>query len=281
MWPFTGGCHYVENCDGFKNSCGNCKVLVSHKDSDLSRSVLERKRKAYSKINNKLAIVAVSEWLKDCALSSSLFSQTRVETLPNPLDTNTFSPMSKNQARVLLNLPLDKKLVFFGAIRSTGDPRKGFKELSEALKGVKGEIELVIFGSSRPQQEPELSHKTHYLGHLHDDVSLRVLYNAADVMVVPSLQEAFGQTASESLSCGTPVVAFGATGLLDIVDHKINGYLATPFDTDDLAKGIEWVLNTENYDELCQSARDKVLQAFDSDVVVKQYISLYQEMLAQ
>jgi glycosyltransferase involved in cell wall biosynthesis len=100
-----------------------------------------------------------------------------------------------------------------------------------------------------------------------------------DVMVVPSLQEAFGQTASESMACGTPVVAFGATGLLDIVDHKINGYLAKPFDTDDLKNGIEWVLNTPNYDELCKNAREKVLREFDSKIVAKRHIELYEEVL--
>ena len=94
-------------------------------------------------------------------------------------------------------------------------------------------------------------------------------------MIVPSLQEAFGQTASEAMACSTPVVAFGATGLLDIVDHKENGYLAKPFESKDLAKGIEWVLNSESYDKLCVNAREKVIKEFDSKVVAKKYIKLY------
>lgn len=98
-------------------------------------------------------------------------------------------------------------------------------------------------------------------------------------MIVPSLQEAFGQTASEAMACGTPVVAFGHTGLLDIVDHKLNGYLAKPFDTTDLACGIEWVLDAKNYDALCQNAREKVVREFDSAIVAKKYISLYEEIL--
>lgn len=279
MWAFTGGCHYDENCGAFVNNCGNCKVLSSKQFSDLSQKIFKRKQRTYSCINNKLTVVAVSQWLKKCALSSSLFKNTKVVTLPNPLDVAVYRPMSKVEARELLNLPLDKKLVLFGAISATGDPRKGFKELSEALSNVSTDIELIIFGSSKPEIESNLLHKTHYLGHLHDDVSLRILYNAADLMVVPSLQEAFGQTASESLSCGTPVVAFGATGLLDIVDHKINGYLASPFDTRDLANGIDWILNTDNYDDLCLQAREKALRDFDSKILAKKYISLYQETL--
>jgi glycosyltransferase involved in cell wall biosynthesis len=48
------------------------------------------------------------------------------------------------------------------------------------------------------------------------------------------------------MSCGTPAVCFDATGPKDIVDHKINGYLAKPFDPSDLAAGIDWVLSDEN-----------------------------------
>lgn len=68
-------------------------------------------------------------------------------------------------------------------------------------------------------------------------------------MIVPSRQEAFGQTASEAMACETPALAFAHTGLLDIIDNKINGYLAEPYDTDDLAHGIEWILNNPNYNE--------------------------------
>ena len=78
--------------------------------------------------------------------------------------------------------------------------------------------------------------------HLHHNLSLRALYSAADAIVVPSRQEAFGQTASEAHACATPVIAFHTGGLPDIVDHQHTGYLAKAFDTEDLAEGIDWVL---------------------------------------
>jgi len=46
-----------------------------------------------------------------------------------------------------------------------------------------------------------------------------------------------------------------------------------------LADGIEWVLNNENYDNLCLNAREKVLREFDSNVVAKKYVELYEEVL--
>ncbi len=165
-------------------------------------------------------------------------------------------------------------------MNATSEYRKGFDLLYECLKQLfakwSDKAELIVFGSSEPENPPDFGLLVHYLGHLHDDVSLALLYSAADVMVVPSLQEAFGQTASESLACGTPVVMFGATGLLDIVDHQINGYLAKPYDTSDLAAGINWILSDENrHKELCIKAREKAVVCFDIEKVAKQYAELY------
>ncbi len=279
MWAFTGGCHYNEDCNEYQKNCGNCKILGSHKEIDLSRKVYNRKKNTFSTINN-ITIIGVSKWLTNCSKNSTLFKEKESLTLPNPLNTDLFKPLDKEKARELWNLPKNKKLILFGAIGGTNDLRKGFKELSEALKEIQSrEIEFVIFGSSEPKNSQNFGFKTHYLGHLHDEVSLVTLYSAVDVMIVPSLQEAFGQTASEAMACGTPVVAFGHTGLLDIIDHKINGYLAKSFDTNDLAKGIDWILNNENYDELSENAREKIVKEFDNKIVVEKYLELYNKIL--
>jgi len=279
MWFFTGGCSYNENCNNFTHKCGNCKVLGSNKEKDLSRWVWNRKYKVFRKIDN-LTIVGVSKWITDCSKSSTLLKDKKHVTLPNPIDTNIFKPFDKNKARELWNLPKNKKLILFGAMSATSNPRKGFKQLSEALKKFNRteEVELVVFGSSKPKNPPKFGFKTHYVGRLKDDISLVTLYSAADVMVVPSLQENLSNTIMESLACATPVVAFDTGGNSDMIEHKKNGYLAKPFDTNDLKNGIEWVLNTKNYNELCINARKKVLKNFDSKVVAKKYIKLYEDM---
>jgi glycosyltransferase involved in cell wall biosynthesis len=278
-WAFTGGCHYSWNCERFSNSCGACSVLDSDKEYDLSKKVWIRKNKVFKKIN--MVIVSPSKWLYDCSKKSSLLKDKRHKVIPNPIDADLFKPVDKSISRKIWNLPQDKKLIAFGAISATSDIRKGFKELSEALYKIadKKNIELVVFGSSKPKNSPDFGFKTHYLGHLHDDISLTILYNAIDVMVVPSLQENLSNAIMESLACGTPVVAFKVGGNDDMVEHLKNGYLAKAFDIDDLRNGIEWVLNTPNYNELCKNAREKVLREFDNKIVAKKYIELYEEVL--
>ena len=283
MWPFTGGCDYIKDCERYKESCGECPQLQSSRSSDLSRWVWQRKAKAWQNAN--LTIVATTKWMADCARSSSLFKNRRIEVIPLGLDTEKYKPVNRQVARDLLNLPQDKKIVLFGAINSTSYPRKGFQLLVPALQrlsasGWTDHIELVVFGSSQPEEPINLGFNAHYLGRVHDDISLALIYSAADVMVVPSVQEAFGQTASEALSCGTPVVAFNATGLKDIVDHQQNGYLATPFEVEDLAKGIAWVIEDEERQQKLQfQARQKSLQEFAKNVQAQRYLSLYEEIL--
>ena len=280
MWAFTGGCHYDEECAGFRNKCGACEVLGSTKDNDLSAKGYRRKMKVFSS-GADLTIVGLSAWMAETAQRSSLLQNIPVVNLPNPINATTFSPLEKQLAKKIFNLPQDKQLVLFGTMGATSDPRKGFKQLCDALKYVDTEnTELVIFGSGEPEIPQGFKQKSHYFGQLHDDVSLRVLYSAADVMVVPSLQENLSNAILESLACGTPVVGFDIGGNRDLVNHLNNGYLAEPFDTDDLAVGIEAILNAENYVEFCQNARNKVLQEFDSIVVAKRYIRLYQDVLS-
>ena len=285
MWSFTGVCHYSEECDLYTHSCGSCPQLAGTKDFDLSRWVWKRKAKSWQKLN--LTAVAPSNWMTECAKSSSLLKNKEVKLIHHGLDTNIYKPLEQKTARTILNLPLDKKLVLFGAITATEDVRKGFSFLEAALQKLsesewKDQLEIVIFGASEPAMPPELGFKCHFQGRLDDDISLAIAYAAADVMVVPSTQESFGQTACESLACGTPVVAFKTTGLQDIVEHQQNGYLARPFEIDDLTTGINWVLEDKTrWQSLCWRAREKVEQEFSLEIFSSKHLKLYKQILKQ
>jgi glycosyltransferase involved in cell wall biosynthesis len=138
------------------------------------------------------------------------------EALHNGLNLNLFKPINKTTAREIWNLPINKKLILFGAMSATGDHRKGFDLLYEGLRQLSvkwtDKADLVVFGSSKPEKPPDFGLPVHYLGYLHDDVSLVLLYSAADIMVVPSRQDNLPNTVVESLACGTPAVAFDIGG---------------------------------------------------------------------
>lgn len=284
MWPFTGGCHYDDECGRFRQSCGNCPILNSGREHDLSRSVWTRKQKSWDGV--PLTVVATSHWLADMARSSSLFANRRIEVIPNGLDTEVYKPVDKSAARAAYNLPQGKHLLLFSAFSATSDRRKGGQYLMQALEHMsksewKNKVELVIIGASRPDNAPDMGMNVHYMGHLHDEISQVLLYSAADVVVAPSMQENLSNTVMESLACATPVVAFDIGGMPDMIDHRANGYLARPFDPADLSDGIMWVLeNDERHDALARSARQTVLERYTLTKIAEQYQSLYRDMLS-
>jgi len=264
MWPMTGGCHYAMECEKYKTGCGSCEQLQSNSNYDLSKFILNRKKKFLPK---SMKIVGISSWLSQKAKESYLFKDFDVITIFNNVNTNDFFPIEKNIAKKLLGIKTNKKIILAGA-QDLKSFYKGFDKFIEAIKQLnKNKYFLCFFGNLDKSIVNNLGFEYKNFGFLYDTISLRLLYSASDVFVAPSLMDAFGKTLVESMACGTPVVCFDATGPKDIVTHKVDGYKAKPFDTTDLKNGIEWVLDADNYDELCKNAREKVVREFDSKVV--------------
>jgi glycosyltransferase involved in cell wall biosynthesis len=279
MHAMTGGCHYAGDCDGFERKCGSCPQLDSERNVDLSRLNWHRKQHHWDDLD--LTIVTPSTWLAEQAEKSSLFGDHRIEVIPNALNTETYRPRDPELGREFFNLPDDKRLVLFGAVDPMGDYRKGADLLQEALQSLSGslsDVKLVVFGASEPDDPPDFGFPTHYTGFLHDDPSLVLLYSAADVMVVPSRYEGFGQTVSESLACGTPVVAFDATGPKDIVDHRETGWLAQPYESGELARRIDWLLSKADQETVGNRSREQIVEKYEHSRIAQQYADLYRNI---
>ena len=279
MWAYTGGCHIDAGCGRYQQHCGACPVLGSQREHDLSHRVFERKRRTLEKVKN-ITIVGLSRWMADNARKSALFGQLPVVNIPNPIDTGVFQPIERAAARALLGLPAEARLLLFGGYKATADPNKGFAELATALGLIRdANVELMVMGAMRPAQPPDLGSPTPYMGHYHDDLAMAILYNAADVVIVPSRQENLSNTIMESMACGTPVVAFDIGGNKDMIDPLVNGWLAKPQDAQDLAAGIRWALEPARRPDLRRAAREKVLAEFEQAKVAARYRQLYEEVV--
>jgi len=170
-------------------------------------------------------------------------------------------------------------------MNATSDRRKGFHLLQPALQslskfGWHDRTELVVFGSSQPSNQADLGFKSHYFGKLGDDISLALVYAAADVFVAPSIQDNLPNTVMEAIACGTPCVGFNIGGMPDMIEHQQNGYLAKPYEIEDLAQGIAWVReNPERHQKLSRRAREKTEQEFTLELQARRYLSLFTEIL--
>ena len=280
-WPFTGGCHMPFDCTRYRQSCGDCPVLGSTREKDLSRRTWARKHASWRDFD--MTLVTPSRWLADCARSSSLFQKSRIEVIPNGLDTEVFHPADKQASRRSLGLPDDKSIILFGAVGGTKDPNKGFHLLVPALQSLGERFPdslAVIFGSDANEPLPDLGMPVVSLGRINDDKKLATVYSAADVFVAPSMLENLSNTVMEAMACGTPCVSFRQGGVVDLVDHEVSGYLAKPYDVEDFAEGIAWILeDKDRHASLAEYTRRKILAEFSLELMSRRYVDLYRGLL--
>ena len=283
MWAFTGGCHYDEGCGRYVAACGRCPVLGSSRQWDLSSWVMRRKRRAWREV--PITLVAPSRWLAEKARAASLFRDRPVRVIPNGLDLDRFQPVDPGLARRLLGLPPERSYLLFGAFDPAGERRKGFGLLQAALQHLAGSgwrdrLDLLVVGAAAPAAPLDLGLRTHFLGLLRDELSMALALAAADAVVVPSTQDNLPNMAVEAFACGRPCVGFAVGGLPEIVEDGLNGRLAPPFETGELAAAIAWVLeDQERRRALGRAARQKAERTFDLRLVARRYAELYAEVL--
>ena len=283
-WPFCGVCHYFFDCERYRHQCGACPSLNSLTENDLSRQVWKKKAKLYKGLD--LHIIAPSQWLASCARQSSLLGRFPLEVIPNCIETDIFRPLSETEIsprwRNFQEKRFEKPFLLYGAMNAATDKIKGFSNLLSALQMLENKIDapdfdLIVFGAKEGELDMDIHRPIHYVGYVGDTDELVSLYNLASVMVVPSLTENLSCTIMESLSCGTPVVAFQIGGNGDMIDHQQNGYLAREKDNEDLAKGILWCLKNNQDGHLSRNARQKVLKNYTPEIVGKKYSELYKK----
>lgn len=280
MSSFTGGCHYTGDCDKFTLRCGACPQLGSEEDDDLSRRIWERKHAAFTTVaRTRLHLVATSTWMAREVRRSSLLRDFPVTIIPNALDTDVFAPRERDWARDLLGISRLARVVLFVA-EPVSRRLKGFSHLARALEGLRSmpNLLLVSVGSGRPPAKSPVPHV--HLGHIAHERLLSAVYSAADVFVIPSLQEAFGHTALEATACGTPVVGSAVGGILDTVRPGITGLLAAPGNVAELGNAISDVLgDSRAHAKLSENCRRVAVEEYSLPVHAERYARLYQALL--
>ena len=229
--------------------------------------------------NNTIHVITVSHWLERLAKESALLKHCPIDTIPNTLSLSDFQMMDKAECRKQLGLPLDKRIIIFGAAR-VDDPIKGFPMGLDALSYLKvhdhafaNDLHLVTFGIFK-QAKPHIPIDHTDIGWVKDNATLSMLYSASDALISASLYETFGQTLIEAQACGCLPISFGNSGQTDIIRHKENGYLAEYLSPASLADGIIWTL-TEGTVINRETVRTEVLNKYSAEVVASRYMELY------
>jgi glycosyltransferase involved in cell wall biosynthesis len=283
-WPFTGGCHLPGNCRRYEHGCGQCPVLGSNCENDLSRRIWRRKHEAWK--NLSLTIVCPSKWLAERAGASSLLRGRRIVVIPNGIDTVRYSPGDKLAARRKLGLPENRSILLYGANQAISDKNKGLDLLLAAFRLIEDtqlqDTELVIFGEDTNATFQESRLHIRNLGSIHDEDRLLLLYRAADIFVAPSRQENLPNMVMEAMACGTPCVAFAVGGIPDLITHGETGYLAQPFEIEDLAQGLsQLILDVDRRVSMSLQSREWIENNVSMTKIVALYQNIYRELAAK
>jgi glycosyltransferase involved in cell wall biosynthesis len=163
-------------------------------------------------------------------------------------------------------------------------PEKGYEHLFRALPELRTRVSkpivLLVAGTGPFEQEfrrqvtaLDCEREVRFLG-FRDDAS--TLMAAADLVVLPSVAEAFGITLAEALYLGTPVVATTAGGIPEIVDDGVDGVLVPPADSAALADAMAELLNDAGrLAEMRGVGREKVTERFSFEQMVRGYEAVY------
>ena len=259
------------------SECATCPVTNNHGTSKV-KSLFTEKRAVCSPVN----FVGCSVWITGAAKKSALLHNAAVTAIPNPINVDVFKPVNKNAARKLFNLPVNKKLILFTAVKLS-DIQKGMHYFIEAcrrlatLETTQQTAIVLLGGKMDAHLLSAIPFETCALGYLKTSADIAAAYAACDVFVTPSLEENLPNTIMEAMACGTPCVGFNAGGIPEMIDHKETGYVAAYKNVEDLAAGIAWCM--ENHAALSAEARLKVMNNYTEERVAKQYIELYQHIL--
>ncbi len=283
-WPVCGAEHHPDVLNHDTRYIEGYQRIVSRAFRiDISRLAFNIKRNAWA--GTRFHLLCPSRWQASIAEASALRAANpswSIRVIPNVIDSVKFAPSDMVLTRRLLAIDEDALVIGFGSAYEITDKRdlKGGYLVPALLESLNTKLKnrnmvLVIFGPMSQSFAAKVSIPMFATGKIQNDTLLRLIYSACDVFVLPSLVENLPLTAMEAQACGVPVAAFRTGGLPDVIEHKLTGYLAEPFDPEDLAHGVEWCLANRN--QSGQMARQKACRDFDGTQIAAETIKYYSE----
>ena len=230
LWMLTGGCAYTGGCTRFLTGCGASCTCADAYPKPPADQIEEqwRAKRAVLADEHAPALLANSRWsqrMVEDAAARDPSVRARASWIRFGLELDVFRPRDKGTCRDLLGLERDRFIVMTSA-SSLNDARKGFAHLVDAM-AILDRPDVQVICTGFPHEDDELPIPSmRLMGYVHDPVHLSMLYNAADVFVGPSLEEAFGQVFVEAAACGTPSIGYPVGGVPEAILDGVSGRLA-------------------------------------------------------
>jgi len=243
MWSVTGHCSFSIDCEKWRDGCGHCprKSMYPPILFDRTKKIRTQKGKIYSQSNFEL--VVPSKWLGTVA-KNSILAEKKVHHIPYGINTDIFKVLpGRNKIRTELGLPLKQKIACFCANHGLENQQKGGSYVLELVKR-NPDILFLLIGGRKKSNFPNVKN----ISYISDPSELAKYFNAADALLLPSVAENYPFVVLEAMSCGLPITGFNCGGVTEQIKHKKSGYLAQFPETNDLDKGLTYILSLKQKD---------------------------------
>jgi glycosyltransferase involved in cell wall biosynthesis len=263
MNPFLGIAHYMG--DREKNTAF----------AGIEREAADYKCRSIAQHDN-VHVVNLCDWMKSYSAQSKVFANRSHSIIANSINVQVFKPYDKKLCRELLGLPMDRPIILLCA-QYIQVKRKGFDLLLDAMTYIRHDCFFAVAGVVDTRLFPDtVEYKA--FGTIKDERLLAFLYAAADVFVLPSREDNLPNTMLESLSCGTPVVAFNNGGMRDVLSLGHLGVLVEEQRPQVLADAInELLTQLPRYSQTTISSTAH--EMFCPEKQAREYIQLYNSIL--
>lgn len=281
MFLLTGHCIYPMECERWKTGCGSCPDLVRPFRflNDTTAANWRLKKSVYDR--SRLDLIVHSPWMKGQVEQSPLLSRFPLHYIPFGIDERVYRQVDRNAARAQFGIPPDAQVIAFRSA-GLGAGFKGTNYIEAALaKYSPAKLTyLLTFDGLGGLDSIRDRYRFVELGWINDQERIAAALNAADLFLMPSIAEAFGLMAIESMACGTPVIVFEGTALPETVDAPRSG-IAVPFgDSDALARAIEdCLLNPARLDALRESGLRHVARHHGFKAYGDRHLELFAQLV--
>ncbi|MCR5308627.1 MAG: glycosyltransferase [Bacilli bacterium] len=275
-WFYTGRCVYYceDNCYKWQEKCGKCPALKKGNVSlffDRSKKMLLEKKKLYSKLK-KYGVVGVSKWVTDDAKKSIFLKPSSIDYIYNWIPFEHFNENAKSDFRKLHGL--ENKIVIL-CVAANWNSQKGYDLILELSQIITEEMSIVIVGSCNNLKK---SPRIVYLDNISNVDELAGIYACSDVFLNPSVQETFGKTTAEAMSCGTPVVLFNNTASPELIGEEGKcGFFIPKHTSQSILEIIQKVTSKPKsfYSKECLK---RSRELFDKKTNILKYVSIFDQL---
>ena len=226
MWLMTGHCVFSLGCDRWTHGCGKCPDLSIYPalPHDGTRFNFLRKQRILKRC--ELHVAGPSRYLMNQVATSPILDHFPRSVVPNGIDLETFRPANRSTIRAELGLPAQSVLVMVGA-NHLNSPYKPARHAVDAinLAARQHDISAILVGNRVAEIQGELKVQSWAMPYTPDRALLAKYYQAADIFVLPAIEETYGLMAAEAMACGCCVVAYASGALPELIDHDETGLL--------------------------------------------------------